>query len=130
MYKGIKTAYYYLYYKLYKFWDYVSFPKLWSGFKAVITLIALEIWTALSALIYYNIFIDRAYNFEKQHFILIGLSIAALNFFVFNNEKNKTKYFEKFEKLPKRKNNIGTLIVLMLITILLINLVFSINQLK
>ena len=51
----MKKAYYYLFYKLYKFWEYISIPKFWSDFKAIVSIIALEIWSFFSIINFYEL---------------------------------------------------------------------------
>lgn len=51
----IKRAYYYFFYKLYKFWDYVSYPKFWSHWKAGISIVVLELWGVFMIINYYYI---------------------------------------------------------------------------
>jgi len=128
----IKKAYYYLFYKLYKFWDHVSVPKFWSDWKASFTIDVLEIWFYISIYSYVSIFLDRKISLsitEPSGFIPY-IIIFGFNIYFFNSPSKWKPYFEEFEKWPKRRNLIGGIIVWSLIALIIINFIFSVNLMK
>lgn len=72
-------GYYYLFYKLFNFWEKISFPKFWSAFKAEVSIMALEIWLIMSVVNYYTVFIDRHFYLNKIVFMLIVVCIVIVN---------------------------------------------------
>lgn len=116
--------YYYFFYKIYCFWENAPI-KFWSHFKTGLTIIFLEIWLVLSLFIYYNIFIDRYFNLDKNLFIFLTLFLIALNFLMFSLSDKWKIYNKEFEQLPKKKNIIGGIIVWSIIILIIINLVFA-----
>ena len=125
MFKKIIIAYYYLFYKFYKFWEYVSIPSFWSDWKAGISLMVIEIWMAITIINYYSIFVNRYFHLQKGQAIAIGLFFALVNFLIFERNKNWKLYIDDFDKLPKRKNYVGSWMVFFLIIFILSNLIFS-----
>lgn len=118
-------AYYYIFYKLYNFWEKVSFPKFWSAFKAGVSLIALEIWLVMSLINYYNIFINRQFYLTKNIFLVIGILVAAVNVVIFTYLDLWKEYNKEFDLLSKKKNIIGGIIVWSIIVLIIINLIYS-----
>lgn len=122
----MKRAYYYLFYKFYKMSE--AAPSRWlSDWKAGIVIIALETWLLLSLIIYYNVFIDRYFNLTATSPVIILSSIAILlgNYFAFVHTDEWKAYVKEFDALPKKKNQIGSLIVFAIVVLVIANLVFS-----
>ncbi|KIA92746.1 hypothetical protein OC25_15230 [Pedobacter kyungheensis] len=121
----IKKAYYYLFYKFYKFgeWSPSVFP---SDLTATLAIIFLELSTWASFKIYYKFF-HRGYYvdfFSFQELIPL-ICIILINYFAFVHDQTWKKYFKKFEGLSKEQNSKGTFRVALIIFILLINFSFS-----
>ncbi|KPE48970.1 hypothetical protein [Chryseobacterium indologenes] len=127
----IKEAYYYLFYKLYKWYE--SGPFVWySDWKAGISIIALEIWTCVSIYSYLSIFLNRKISLsitEPSGFIPY-IIILSTNLYFFSSSHKWKLYFEEFEKWPKRKNLISGIIVWSIIALIIFNFIFSINLMK
>jgi hypothetical protein len=103
-------------------------PSRWlSDWKAGIVIIALETWLLLSLIIYYNVFIDRYFNLTATSPVIILSSIAILlgNYFAFVHTDEWKAYVKEFDALPKKKNQIGSLIVFAIVVLVIANLVFS-----
>ncbi|MGF7079536.1 hypothetical protein ABIB50_001879 [Mucilaginibacter sp. UYCu711] len=122
----IKKAYYYLFYKYYKFGElsYSSFP---SDFTATASIVFLEVLFLSSLRVYYFDFIDRSCDFEFGSYVtLIPLFIVFLiNYMAFLANDNWKNYVHEFDQLPKRKNARGTLIVIIITLLIVINLALS-----
>ena len=122
----IKKAYYYLFYKFYKFgeWSPSVFP---SDFTAAFAIACLEVLFLISLKFYYIEFIDLNDTFTFVSFqTLIPLAAVFLvNYFAFFNNTNWKKYIIEFDRLPKNKNLIGTLIILVIVAVIIGSLAFA-----
>lgn len=118
--------YNYLYYKLYKLADSGAFI-FWSEWKAflLINILIFFIFFALSN--YYSVFIVK-YNIKNNIDIIIYITyglICLFNFIIFHLHDNWKTIIKDFDKLPKKKNIIGGVIVYTFIILVFANLVFS-----
>ncbi|PIE50372.1 MAG: hypothetical protein CSA38_04040 [Flavobacteriales bacterium] len=118
-------AYYYLFYKLHNFWERASIPTFLSEFKASVSIIALKIWLIITVTNYYNIFIDRTFNLNKNVFLLIGFCIVAINVKLFTFSDDWKMYNQKFSQQSVKKNRIGGVTVWSIIICIIINLIYS-----
>lgn len=60
--------------------------------------------------------------------IIIGLyvlGIAIPNYFIFHHRDQWKKIVHDFDKLPKQRNRIGSVIVLLVVVAVIANLIFS-----
>jgi purine-cytosine permease-like protein len=109
----IKRAYYYLFYKFYKFgeWSPSVFP---SDFTATFAIACLEVLFLMSLKFYYIEFIDRNDTFTFFSFQTLTplLAVLLINYFAFINNSNWKKYIREFDRLPKNINLIGTWVVI------------------
>lgn len=125
--------YYYLFYKLYNFWEFISIPKFWSNGKAGISIMAIEMWFLLAIINYYTIFIDQSFRVNNIIvYIILGVIIVFNTvIFVFYNQWEK--YFEEFDQMSKKKNILYGIITWIVIISIILNIVYSfilVNQLK
>lgn len=106
-------AYYYLFYKLYKFWELVSMSKFLGDFKSVISIIALEIWLLFLSFNIRSLVRNEKLDIEITHFIIITpfIFILIVNYFLFIHTKKWKEYNAEFDQLPRSKNIIGGIIV-------------------
>jgi hypothetical protein len=125
--KTIKTGYYYLFYKLYK---WVGEDNWWGDWKAGLSIIALEIWFFLSILNYYNILIDRYFTPSNTALIIIGIIIIGFNSYFFVYLDVWKDYIKEFDQLPKRKNKIGGWVVFGVLMLIIANMVFAFYQMS
>ena len=123
----IKKTYYYFFYKLYKFWGWISYPKFWSYWKAGVSIVVLELWGMLMIINYYYIFNNgSSKDVTKSMIIIPSLIIIILNYIAFDHYYNIWKnYKEEFDQLPNRKNIIGGIIVWVIILFIVINFFIS-----
>lgn len=118
--------YYYLFYKLYKFWETAP-ARFWSDFKSGISIIALEVWLLFSLFNYYSLIrnekLDISFTSPVIIFPLVLIFIVNYWFFVHNN---KWKYYVvEFDKIPRNRNLIGGIIVWLVIVIIIVNFFVS-----
>jgi hypothetical protein len=120
-------AYKYLFYKLFKFWEFTSVPKFWSDMKAALSIDILVFFIVLSCMIYFNVFINPYINFGKVKYIVLIfiLLISIPNYFIFNHRDQWKKIVHEFDKLPSKENNKGGIIVLSIVLLIIINLIFA-----
>ncbi|MEZ5045778.1 MAG: hypothetical protein R2831_02185 [Chitinophagaceae bacterium] len=129
----IKRAYYYFYYKIYKAWSRNYNPLLSNNFKADVSLMAIKIWL-LGTIDNYLAFILNKDTKDITFFnpkIIIALILVIGSTFYFFTFSNKWKpYFDEFEKLPKRKNLIGGIIVWSIVVFVLFNVFYLEEKMK
>lgn len=123
----IKRAYYYLFYKLYKWYE--KAPVVWwSEWKAVVSIVALEVWVIACLLNYYMLLFDNHLplgSINTFSIYLFALIVIVPNYFIFIHKKKWKNYVQKFDQLPKRTNKIGGWIIFGLISFIIINFIFS-----
>lgn len=119
----IRKAYYYLFYQLYKVWEYISYPKFASDFKAIITIIALEIWLYFSCMKYYLLLnnVKIHLNLFDPFILFPFILIIMINYIAFiHYDYMWKKYNAEFDNLPRNKNIIGGIIVWVFIVFIVI----------
>lgn len=124
---SIGKAYSYLFYKLYKFWEWASTPKFWSDWKAALTVDILEIILIISIVFQYSNFTKRPIDFgDWKLTILMYIVIIALpNYFFFNHRDQWRGMIKEFDQWPERKNKIGSIIVGAVVVVIVANLVLA-----
>ncbi|MGO4289697.1 hypothetical protein [Chitinophaga sp. RAB17] len=126
---SIKKAYYYLFYKLYKY--YQRGPSVWlTDWKAALSLDVLVLFIPLSVLVYYLTFFGRnlTMNIENLRLIIPGaglLLIVLPNYFIFNSRDQWRNIVNEFDQLPEKENRLGGWIVFGAVLSVIGNLVFS-----
>lgn len=122
----LKKAYYYFYYQLYKSINTSSiFPR---QFRASLYLDILFIVIGLSGLYMYGTFIDSGFKIEDAKWcIILYISVICIpNYFIFEHKGQWKNIIGKFDKLPRKTNQIGRFIVWSIIALIIANLIFSI----
>src|SRR5690606_16723869 len=117
----IKRAYYYLFYKLYKFWEWISYPKFWSNYKAIVSIGALEIWILFITFDVRALIRNEKLEYEISHpVILIPFLIIIIgNYILFIHTDKWKEYNAEFDQLPRKKNIIGGIIVWTIIILII-----------
>ncbi|WP_430406832.1 hypothetical protein [Fluviicola sp.] len=125
--KRLKKAYYYLFYKLYRWYENVGSFAFWSDWKAALSLDVIAIFIGISFFTYYMIFIDRYFRLGDGKFLLIGyvLLIAIPNYFIFHSRNQWKDIVKEFDLLPKKKNRIGGWLVTGFVLLVITNMVFA-----
>jgi hypothetical protein len=123
----IKIAYHYLYYKIYKSLDTPTNGKFLIDWKAELVVDVLGIFIGLSLLNYYTVISGNHVDLGDGKFslFLYILIIAIPNYFIFHYNAQWKTIIKEFDKLPKRKNKIGGIIVWSFIILIIANLIFS-----
>ena len=127
----IKRAYYYLFYKLYKWYE--KAPVVWwSDWKAVVSIVALEIWFLLSIGTYFSVFTKKTIELTVTHPIVFipTVSIILVNYLIFIHTDKWKDIVKEFDQLPKRTNKIGGWIVFGVILLIVANLIFAFYQMS
>lgn len=118
---SIKKAYYYLFYKLYKFSE--AAPSKWlSDWKAELCIDVLEIFIVASFIYYFDISLGNG-NFFYLFFML---AISIPNYLIFHHKDQWKTIVEEFDTLPKKQNRIGGIIIWSIILLIIINLILSV----
>uniref|UniRef100_UPI0039A64160 hypothetical protein n=1 Tax=Ornithobacterium rhinotracheale TaxID=28251 RepID=UPI0039A64160 len=119
-------VYYYLFYKLYKFWETAP-ARFWSDSKAWVSINALEIWILFSIFNYYSIIRNEKIDIEFTNPIIILplIFIFALNYLLFVHSDKWKVYNAEFDKLPKKKNIIGGIIIWTIVIFIIANFFIS-----
>jgi hypothetical protein len=122
----IKKAYYYFFYKFYKFGE--ASPSIFpSDFTAAFAISILEVLFLASFKFYSTEFLGRHGDLRFVSFqVIVPLStIFLLNYFAFINNTVWKKYIHEFDHLPSSKNNLGTWIVIAITVFVIINFSLS-----
>jgi hypothetical protein len=124
--KRFKDAYFYLFYKFYKFSE--AAPSKWmSHWKAGLLIDVLEVFIGLSAVVYYTVFSKQWIDFgdRKEVGFLYLLFIAVPNYFIFHHKDRWKDIVKKFDRMPQKKNKIGSWIVFCFVILVVANLIFA-----
>ena len=123
----IKKAYFYLFYKFYKF-GARSGP-FSDDFSAGMLIVILEVLILGILKFYYIGFIDQNDTIKpfSLETIVPLLTVFFVNYFAFVNNDKWKEYIKEFDKIPRYKNIIGTWIVIMIVAFILVNVVISFN---
>ena len=109
------------------------YSKWWSDWKALTTILVLEIWTTFSFTFYYQAFTGTSVNefkFFDIFFWFIIVIISILNWYLFQYQDKWRDIVKQFDKLPKGENKIGSIIVLLIFLLTIFNAIFSIFTLS
>ena len=122
----LRKAYYYFFYKFYRFSEAAP-SRWWSEWKASFSMDALIVFVLLIAGGYYSITTKRDMllgGSPKVIIWIVGLSIALINYFIFNHRDKWRSYVEEFDAWPKKKNRIGSIVVWSIVFLIFANLIF------
>jgi hypothetical protein len=99
----------------------------WSEWKASLALDALIGFFIFSLFIYYAVFIDPFTNIggKTETIIVMGVLILLPNYFIFHHRDQWKEIVVEFDKMPKKKNRIGSWIVFGIFLFVISNLIFS-----
>ncbi|WP_343608391.1 hypothetical protein [Chryseobacterium oranimense] len=126
---NIKKFYYYFFYKIYKSIQYTSAPfgDFLLSFRAGIVMIALQIFILASIGIYYSIIteIRMGLSIFMPVIYIPLIIIIAFNYYSLDYLDIWKEYNKEFDKLPKKKNILGSWIVFGIVLLVIGNFIFS-----
>lgn len=119
--------YQYLFYILYVSLEKYSSPRFWSEWKAASLLVIFLFSIIYSLILYYTILINRYSTLGNNLYFLFSIVviISVINYFLFIRDNKWKNIIEKFERLPKNKNKIGTIICNLFFIVSIINLIYA-----
>ncbi len=121
----MKSAYYYFFYKLYKFSE--ASPSRWlSDWKASLATDILILFVFSSIINYYKAFINPTSHIGEGSLLLVTIIIVSVwNYFIFHHQDQWKEIVRDFDKLPKRKNRIGSWIIFSVVFVIVSNFLLS-----
>jgi hypothetical protein len=116
----IKKAYFYLFYKFYRFtdWAHTVFP---HDMAATAAIAILEMVFIVSLKFYYIEYINPKNELTPLQMIVLGIVVFLVNTIAFIMNDNWKHYFKEFDKLPRYKNIIGTWVVILIVAFILVS---------
>ncbi|QKJ30324.1 hypothetical protein HQ865_11315 [Mucilaginibacter mali] len=123
----IVKSYYYLFYKLYKFFLSHESTKWLADVKAIILLCSLEVWLLFSLNNYFD-FLNHHHSklsFFSLKVVLPLFFVLIIKWILFIKNEDWKGYVQEFDKLPYKKNRKGTWIVFAIVIVSAANFVFS-----
>jgi hypothetical protein len=125
----MKKAYYYLFYKLYK---WIGEDNWGTDWKATLIIDILIYFIITASFIYYKIYFNRFIHLSENNadIIILVILVSVPNHFIFNHSDQWKDIVNEFDKLPKRKNKIGGWIVFGVVLLIITNLVFAFYQMS
>jgi len=125
----IKKLYYYFFYKIYRFVQYISAPfgEFLNNFKAGLVLIVLQIWTFISIINYYSLITGNKVelSFSTPILYIPFIIILGVNYYTLDYIDIWKNYNREFDQLPEKKNRIGSWIVFLVVIISITNFIYS-----
>lgn len=127
--KKLKKAYFYLFYKLYK---WIGEDNWLADLKAVLSVEALIFLFWLAMVVYYTTFIDPFFRIGERMLIvaIFLICISAPNYFIFHHRGQWKDIVKEFDQFPKRTNKIGGWIVFGVVMLVITNMVFAFYQMS
>lgn len=127
--ENIKQAYFFVFYKMYKWIGEDNWSTNW---KASLFIDVLIFFVILSFIVYYMTFIDRYFELGDSKIIvflfIVGVSVP--NYFIFHHRDQWKEIIKNFDNLPKKKNRIGGWIVFGVVLLIFTNLIFAFYQMS
>lgn len=112
-------AYQYLFYKLYRFYESSTYSRWWSDWKALVSIIVLEMWIYFSTEILYHYFFNVPMVSSDDRIdlgmLIFGFIVSAINWFLFISQNKWRDFVEEFDKLSIKENRIRGIIVWVII---------------
>jgi len=128
----IKKGYYFFYYTIYRTWNKDPHILFSDSFRTDIIILATKMWFLGIIDTYLCIILNKSatdiISSPKVSIAFILVLFTTLYFFTFSDKKKS--YFKKFDKLSKRKKQIGSVIVWSIVVFIFINLFISVELMK
>jgi EamA domain-containing membrane protein RarD len=123
---GIKEAYYYVFFKIYKFLEQFARPNWLIKSRAKGLFSALQVSVIWTFYFYYKILYNRTGNVGATFCVIISIIIMAINLFVLYSDDRIEGYINKFNGWPKEKNDRLTSVVTFVVLIIAIGFIVSV----
>jgi hypothetical protein len=122
-----KEIYKYLFYFFYEVVDRAAEKSTLSRMKAVACIDVLELFFCLSAISYYELYTYEKIppSTEKRLYWFLGAGILAINYFSFQHRDRGDVILREFKKWPKKKKQLGNIIVGVIVMLVLANFILS-----
>ena len=120
----LTKAYYYFFYKLYK---WIGEENGWADWKASLAMDAFVFFFLFSFFIYYKVYMNPYIHLtgKAKEILFIVVIITVPNYLIFHHKDQWKGIIKEFDKLPDRTNNIGGAIVFAVLLFIVGNLIFS-----
>jgi heme/copper-type cytochrome/quinol oxidase subunit 3 len=127
----LKKAYYYLYYKIYKFDKSISDDSL-NEWKPLITIVLLNIFLFFQIFNWYSIITKQNINIKNPALLAfpVAFLLTIMNYMYFLHKNKWKNYIGEFEKYDKSKKRIGGFKVLFIVAIIFGGLIYSYYRLS
>ncbi len=115
-------VYEYFFYKIFKSIEYTSSPNFWSQWRAIAFIIILEIWAVSAIDICYHYYgrvpMNSSNNLLEAYQVVSIILFVGFNWFVFEYKSKWKEIIIRFDKLSKKKNLFGGIVVWTIILLL------------
>ncbi|WP_298307946.1 hypothetical protein [Flavobacterium sp.] len=116
---ALLKAYQYFFYKLYRFYESSTYSRWWSDWKALVSIIVLEMWIYFSIEILYHYFFNIPMVSSDDRIdlgmLIFGFIVSVINWSLFIFQNKWRDFVEEFDKLSIKENRIGGTIVWIII---------------
>jgi len=106
----MKTAYYYLYYRIYSLWK--KMPGKDHAFSAMAAQSLLFLFNFISIIGYFRIIKSSNITMYKMPLIFFAIMVLVINYFIFIHKQRYEKIETLFIKENKKQKVIGSIIVI------------------
>lgn len=129
MMKKIKQAYFFLFYKMYKWIGEDNWSADW---KASLSIDVLIYFIIVEIFIYYKIYFNRFIHLGENNtdIIILLILVSVPNYFIFHHRDQWKEIVKNFDNLPKKKKLIGGWIVFGVVLLIFANLFFAFYQMS
>lgn len=128
---NLRKAYYYLYYKLYKFAVSISDDAI-NEWKPLITILVLEVLFIAQVLVWYSIITKNVLvvNNPLMTFFPPVATIGVANYLYFLHGDKWKRYVDEFKDFDKRKRLLGSGVIISVIVFIVLSLIVGFYQLS
>lgn len=125
----IKKAYYLLFYKVYRFWEAISYDS-WSDWKAYVIISCTEMLFLVELIVWWSVATKMSFDVSKVWLTVIGLIISIINYNLFLSNDRWKEYEAEFKNYSKQKSRIAGWLSFMFLVGVLSSLIFAFYQMS
>lgn len=127
----IKKAYYYLYYKLYRFAVSISDDAI-NEWKPLVTILILEVLLIAEIFIWYSVATKKIFVVSNPltSFLPVVAIIGIANYIFFLHKNRWRNYVDEFKSYDKKRKSFGGLIVFLVIALIVASVMLAFYQLS